>query len=382
MGFSCQHAGTCGGCPSWATPYDEQLAHKRRALADALAEAGLDGAHARDARVTSLGEAGLRDRVDLALVREPDGTPRLGLWDLARSHVVDLEACPQLSPRLAAWHAELRRHLPPVARASLRLRVAPDGRRGLWVDLAHVDAKALFDEPTWLRDVGARAAIEMGQRRKPVILDPAPARPRLGKEPVLAPWFATWLGDDARETPLFGPIGGFSQPGLAPARAIVAAVRAALRDTGASDVLEIGCGNGQLTLPIAADGRRVVAVDTDAVALAGLAMGAERAGVSAHVDARSGSLAASGLAALAMGADALVVDPPRSGLGAFVPALGALPRPSRPRHLVYVSCYPEALARDAAALAAAGYDLAALEGVDQFPQTPHIEWIARFRVTA
>src|SRR5690606_3436953 len=116
----------------------------------------------------------------------------------------------------------------------------------------------------------------------------------------------------------------------------------------ANEVLEIGCGNGQLTLPVAADGRRVVAVDTDAVALAGLAMGAERAGVAASVEARAGSLAASGLAELAMRVDTVVVDPPRSGLGAFVPALGALPAASRPRHLVYVSCHPEALARDTA----------------------------------
>lgn len=379
MAFSCEHAGTCGGCPSWATPYDEQLAHKRRTLADALAEAGLDASFARGAVITSLGEAGLRDRVDLAFVREPDGTPRLGLRDLGRAYVVDLEACPQLSPRLAPWHAEVRRHLPPVVRASLRLRVAPDGRRGLWVDVAHVDAKALLDEPTWLRAMGERAAVELGQRRKPVLLDPAPARPRLGKEPALGPWFLTWLGDDARPTPLFGPVGGFSQPGLAPARAIVAAVRAAVRDAGASEVLEIGCGNGQLTLPIAADGRRVVAVDTDAVALAGLARGVEAAGVGAEVEVRAGSLAGSGLAQLAMRVDTLVVDPPRSGLGAFVGALAGLPAASRPRHVVYVSCHPEALVRDAAGLEPAGYGLEDIEGIDQFPQTPHIEWVARFR---
>jgi tRNA/tmRNA/rRNA uracil-C5-methylase (TrmA/RlmC/RlmD family) len=74
--------------------------------------------------------------------------------------------------------------------------------------------------------------------------------------------------------------------------------------------------------------------------------------------------------------DVVVLDPPRSGAG---PALCAQIADRHPSVIVYVACDPAALARDAAALARAGYRLDRLEAFDAFPQTHHVECVARFR---
>jgi 23S rRNA (uracil1939-C5)-methyltransferase len=82
------------------------------------------------------------------------------------------------------------------------------------------------------------------------------------------------------------------------------------------------------------------------------------------------------LARLVGGATGVLADPPRSGLLRFPEILDGIAE--RPRHFVYVSCYPESFATDAARLAALGYRLRTLEIVDQFPQTPHAELVSRF----
>jgi 23S rRNA (uracil1939-C5)-methyltransferase len=74
--------------------------------------------------------------------------------------------------------------------------------------------------------------------------------------------------------------------------------------------------------------------------------------------------------------DALVLDPPRSGLPPHsAEALVAV----EAQRIAYLSCDPATLARDLAAICARGYALHALEGIDLFPQTPHVEALATLR---
>jgi 23S rRNA (uracil1939-C5)-methyltransferase len=71
----------------------------------------------------------------------------------------------------------------------------------------------------------------------------------------------------------------------------------------------------------------------------------------------------------------LLVDPPRKGLEpSVIESLGRQPL----AELLYVSCDPASLARDAKALAGLGYRLASSQGVDLFPQTAHVESVNRF----
>ncbi len=77
--------------------------------------------------------------------------------------------------------------------------------------------------------------------------------------------------------------------------------------------------------------------------------------------------------------DAVVVDPPRTGLG---PAVRAWLREAAPRRLVYVSCNPVTLARDLGELVAGGFVLDDLRLFDFYPQTSHVEAVAKLRSPA
>lgn len=143
-------------------------------------------------------------------------------------------------------------------------------------------------------------------------------------------------------------------------------------DAAAGDTaLDLYAGVGLFTLAMARRFARVTAVESGSGAVrdlrhnAGLA-GLSVEGVQSSVDQYVEQLQAA--------PDFVLADPPRSGLGSR--AVAALAR-LHPRALTIVSCDPATLARDLAALCAAGYTLGGLTVVDLFPQTFHIETIAR-----
>lgn len=72
--------------------------------------------------------------------------------------------------------------------------------------------------------------------------------------------------------------------------------------------------------------------------------------------------------------DLIVIDPPRTGAAAIIPAL----EQQKPRALLYVACDPMSLVRDSQMLVAQGYKLSRLAVADMFPQTHHIETLALF----
>jgi 23S rRNA (uracil1939-C5)-methyltransferase len=281
MANSCAVAGICGGCPWIGRPYADQLGAKRAHLRALWREAGLPDPG--EVPIASAGEDGLRDRADLAF-RRVDGVPVLGLWDLSGERLVDVGDCPAASPALRAFLATLRADPPPIDRASLRLRVSPGGRRGLWIDAANADIKALLDEGAWLRRRLADSVVEMGQRRKPLVDED---RLRLSKDHELLPWFRTWIGD--QPVRLYGPVGGFTQAGHAVNRLLVSRAAALAAATGARRWLELGAGHGNFTLPLAAAGE-VVALEIDPLAREGLERAAEEAGLVERVQVLAGDV--------------------------------------------------------------------------------------------
>ncbi len=169
---------------------------------------------------------------------------------------------------------------------------------------------------------------------------------------------------------------GFWQPHLAAADVLAGAVREALDPldlTGRTgwdlyggvglfaEVLARAVGETGTVVCVEAD-ERAAALASDN--LAGHRGATVRAGAVERV-----------LANLDPAVDAVVLDPPRSGAGTGVCATLA---GCRPAVVVYVACDPAALARDAAALMAGGYRLDALRAFDTFPQTHHVECVARF----
>ena len=138
-------------------------------------------------------------------------------------------------------------------------------------------------------------------------------------------------------------------------------------------ILDLYAGVGLFSVPMAASGAEVVAVEGDESSAADLAVNADRW---SSLRVWHQSVEAALLQVAPRSFDTVVVDPPRTGVSAEalagIVALGAA-------RIVYVSCDPPTLARDAARVRDAGYQLESVEAFDMFPNTPHVETLAVFR---
>jgi 23S rRNA (uracil1939-C5)-methyltransferase len=149
-------------------------------------------------------------------------------------------------------------------------------------------------------------------------------------------------------------------------------------------VWDLYCGVGAFTLPLSRHAERVVGVEIVESSVQAARSNAERNGrenVTFLAADMKKALTPEGLTApdgalLSRRPDLLVVDPPRDGMHPdVVKALVALAAP----RLVYISCNPATLARDAKLLVQGGYGLDTVVPVDMFPQTAHVEVVARFQ---
>jgi 23S rRNA (uracil1939-C5)-methyltransferase len=139
--------------------------------------------------------------------------------------------------------------------------------------------------------------------------------------------------------------------------------------------VELYCGIGFLTLPIARRGLSGVVIESDRSAVTDLEANLAASGLADRIEVLCGRAESRrDLARHFQTADLLLVDPPRAGLAARV--RDAIVSSGPPR-LVYVSCDPATLARDLRLFSRAGYELASLRAFDLFPQTPHVEVVAR-----
>jgi len=142
-------------------------------------------------------------------------------------------------------------------------------------------------------------------------------------------------------------------------------------------VVDLYCGAGAYALNFALGGWDVVAVDRAGVALGAGSEAARAASLQLQwVRADATAWASSGPGRLAMArADLVLLNPPRRG---STPELLSALAAARPPSIIYVSCSPTTLARDAAELQRAGYRLVSVQPVDLMPQTAHVETVASF----
>jgi 23S rRNA (uracil1939-C5)-methyltransferase len=141
-------------------------------------------------------------------------------------------------------------------------------------------------------------------------------------------------------------------------------------------VLDLFCGIGNFTLPIAKQAKRVIGIEgQESMVLRGRE-NAKRLGIENAVffSADLEKMGLPRLRQLCGQLDAVLLDPPRDGAKQSVALIAQL----SPKRVVYVSCNPATLARDAKELLAAGYQLSALGVIDMFPQTAHVESMALF----
>ena len=322
----CPIFGACGGCHWQHANYGAQLDIKTRVLRDQLARIGRIDDPPVESPVASPLEWHYRNRVQVVPV---PGTRLVGFRRAESHDVVAVEHCYIADPRIndviaaAPWRVLSDREWGKVD--EIDIRVAP-GQEPLVRMLGN-----------GLQPPAARLRYELGGVKYDVPGD-AFFQVNLSGADKLVETALEWLAPAAGEhiVDAYGGVGTF---------ALIAARRAA-----------------RVTL-IEAEGAAVDAVPGNA-ALDGLS---NVRAVAVTVER--------GLAALRERVDAVLVDPPRKGCGAAVTGEIARLAPSR---IVYVSCEPSTLARDALALLGAGYRLVGSRVVDMFPQTFHLESVSLF----
>ena len=355
--LKCAQVGRCGGCSWGSKTLKEQHQLKRNAVRALFPEAFIDFAPMDR----------VRDRADLVW---EEG--RLGLSGLTERTIVDLPACPMMSETLEKFFLRFREIRPPIRKGSVRLRVSSRGEKGVWLDFANADVKRLFDEPSYLRELNQEAYVEIGQRRKKLSWR-ADGRPQL-TDPELKNWFDSYDGE-GRPIPLYGPVGGFTQTGFKANAALVKAVGDAAALSGIHNWLELFSGNGNLSLALAARGHSVEAVELDPLAVLGLERTLQEC-PKLDVRVSRGDVYLKKESLPPWGGRGLLLDPPRAGLRQL---LNDLADDGGPEAIIYVSCFTDVFVTDAERLIESGWRLRSLVGVDQFPHSPHTEWVALFQ---
>ena len=139
-------------------------------------------------------------------------------------------------------------------------------------------------------------------------------------------------------------------------------------------VLDLFCGLGNFTLPLATRCSEVLGVEGSEALVARGAVNAARNGVKGvRFEARDLYADDFDVGQLAT-ADRVLLDPPRSGAEKICAQMDRI----GPERVVYVSCNPETLARDANLLEGSGYRMTEAGIIDMFPNTAHVESIAAF----
>jgi len=168
----------------------------------------------------------------------------------------------------------------------------------------------------------------------------------------------------------------FFQPNTQQAELIYETAIAAMGPTAQDAIVaDLYCGTGTIALAVARSVRRVVGVELSAEAVDNARQNAIRNDID-NTDFVCGDVGAITDRWQREGQhhfDAVIVDPPRSGLSATAVASVVALDPPR---IVYISCNPAALARDLNVLTRSGYRLLFARPVDHFPQTGHVETVA------
>ena len=375
----CPDFARCGGCQLQHASYATQISIKGRILSDALERIGRVGFGGVTC-APSPDEWGYRNKTAY-----PVGTSATGYYERRSHRIVPFKTCPVLAPSLeraatvladAVKASGLRGYDEKAGAGDIRAIASRSGLRDGREEViaAVVAARELTRrEMGALRDACQRAmpraaglsgvALNINASRGNFIWGPV-FRPLCGKKYVRA-----GLGGFAVDL----DISAFFQVNARQAERMFGRVREILDDYGSSRILELYGGVGSLTAYLAGAGRSVDMVEEwrPASRLAAANMEKNAIGGVRIFGQSAESYLADAQNSGGGKYDTVVADPPRTGMTAdVVRGIGQI----APRLIVYISCNPATLARDAAMfINDRHYEPIAIEAYDMFPQTAHVE---------
>ncbi|MEE8249533.1 MAG: 23S rRNA (uracil(1939)-C(5))-methyltransferase RlmD [Gammaproteobacteria bacterium] len=361
----CPYFGRCGGCAVQHLAYAEQVEFKETVVREALARlAGLEPAEWLAPIIGPEWYYRRRARLGVRFVAGK-GRVLVGFKERATRLITDMSSCRVLVQPLDALPGQLATL---IDQTTLKQRL-PQAEIA-----AGESARALvlrvLDAPT---DEDLRLLTEFGQQQDIDVylqrggpgtveaLDPATTRPLA----YGLPEFGLTLE--------FAPT-DFVQVNARVNEAIVGWTVEQLGVESSDRVLDLYCGLGNFSLPLASRAAMVVGVEGEGGLVARAAHNARRNGLE-NVRFVTADLSEPGWSFMRESWDLVVLDPPRSGAHVAVTQMARM----GPRKIAYLSCHPATLARDAKELIdSQGYRLRAVGIADMFPHTHHVETLALF----
>ena len=364
----CPHFGVCGGCSMQHADPSAQVAYKQRILEDNLARIGRVRP---DVMLPTIqGPAwGYRHRARLSVRLVPKkGGILVGFHERNSSFIAAMSSCGILPAHVSRLIEPLKELIAGLSLADRLPQVeVAIGDAATVLVFRILQAPTEADEAR-LRAFGDLHAVQIWLQTK----GPDTA---CRFHPPLATGLAYTLPEFGVRVP-FGP-SEFTQVNPFVNRALVARAMRLLAPRPGERIADLFCGLGNFSLPIAVLGAEVLGVEGSPALVRRAAENAAANGVSALARFAVADLfeaTPEGLAAFGH-FDGMLIDPPRDGAVAVVKSLGA----DGPRRIVYVSCSPATLARDAQILVHQhGYRLDCAGVANMFPHTAHVESIALF----
>ena len=362
----CPHFGTCAGCVLQHLAPEKQIEAKQRVLLENLARIGhVEPATILPPLVDAAWGYRRKGRLSVRFV-EKKGRTVVGFRESNPRFVAELRECHTILPALSAQIPALaalvdsldgKRTLPQIE------FIAGDGPIALV--FRHLEPLSAADVER-LREFAVDTGIA-------VLLQPGGVDSVQPLHPA-APDFHFSLPDYGLDL-AFRPL-DFIQVNAGLNQRMIARTLELLDPQPGERMLDLFCGLGNFTLPLARRAGHVVGVEGDAGLIARARDNATANGL-ANVEFHAADLSKD-LAAepwMRAGFDKLLLDPPRAGAAEVI---AQLPLKGISR-IVYVSCHPGSLARDAGFLVRErGYRLVVAGAMDMFPQTAHVESIAVF----
>lgn len=360
----CPHFGLCGGCSLQHLEPAQQILFKQKQLLDALARIGKVEAAEVVAPLT--GPAwGYRRRARLAVKHVPKkGGVLVGFRERETPLIAAIDSCEVLDPRVGRKLTALSEL---IGGLTVRAKLPQ-------IEVAAADHVALVFRVLEAPTAEDRARIaEFAQREGfEIYLQPGGLD---SVQPLTPPARTLEYSPDGSALRLAFLPTDFIQVNGGLNRRMVGQALDWLRPSAGDRVLELFAGLGNFTLPIAAAGARVTAVEGEAGLVRRGRENAERNGLAVRYEVADLFNPDPQARWLQDEYELALLDPPRAGAREMLPFVAR----KKPARIVYVSCHPGTLARDAGLLAREhGYRLVRAGVMDMFPHTAHVESMALF----
>lgn len=375
--MTCDNMERCGGCT--CRGMDEKVYRERKFAAFRAIVDNISVPTVNYARPVFVGDQ-TRRRAALAFEYKKKQLT-LGFNQARSSQIIDLCACPLLTPRLNSNFFNLRRLLEEVCAYPFQVKkgrkvVSVSISKGdVWICDAENGIDVVLEFPGKLELNHRMTIFELVNTMPDIIRVSHRTAPDSQLEPIVEkarPYVKIGAYD------VFIPAGTFLQPSAEGEQTLTGLVRKYLAGTRGK-IADLFCGVGTFSYVLAADtAKKITAVDSSPGLLKAFQESVNR-NVIPNICILARNLFKYPLQDEELSTfDAVIFDPPRAGASTQSAALAALPAGQRPPKVVAVSCNPRTFVNDADKLIAAGYKLEEVTMVDQFIYSDHSELVALF----